>query len=102
METQFAKSQDPLWDAWIEAGKAAGVGYTEDYNGEKQEGLGRSQSNIYRGRRHSAATAFLRPAIRRGNVDLRVSTQVSQWYWRKTCCGCGVYPTWAPRGYPSY
>ena len=77
-KTQFAKSQDPLWDAWIEAGKAAGVGYTEDYNGEKQEGLGRSQSNIYRGRRHSAATAFLRPAIRRGNVDLRVSTQVSR------------------------
>ncbi len=77
-KTQFAKSQDPLWDAWIEAGKAAGVGYTDDYNGEKQEGLGRSQSNIYRGRRHSAATAFLRPAIRRGNVDLRVSAQVSR------------------------
>ncbi|PPR09983.1 MAG: Oxygen-dependent choline dehydrogenase [Alphaproteobacteria bacterium MarineAlpha11_Bin1] len=78
LNTQFAKSQDPLWDAWIEAGKATGIGYTEDYNGEKQEGLGRSQSNIYRGRRHSAATAFLRPAMRRGNVDLRINTLVSK------------------------
>jgi len=78
LNTQFAKSQDPLWDAWIEAGKATGIGYTEDYNGEKQEGLGRSQSNIREGRRHSAATAFLRPAMRRGNVDLRVNTPVSR------------------------
>ena len=74
LNTQFAKSQDPLWEAWIEAGRSAGIGYTEDYNGEKQEGLGRSQSNIREGRRHSAATAFLRPAMRRGNVGLRVST----------------------------
>ena len=78
LHTQSAKSQDPLWEAWLEAGMTAGIGYTEDYNGEKQEGLGRSQSNIHEGRRHSAATAFLRPAMRRGNVDLRVSTPVSR------------------------
>ena len=78
LNTQFAKSQDPLWEAWIEAGKSAGIGYTEDYNGEKQEGLGRSQSNIREGRRHSAATAFLRPAMRRGNVELRVSTPATR------------------------
>ena len=78
LNTQFAKSQDPLWEAWIEAGRSAGIGYTEDYNGEKQEGLGRSQSNIREGRRHSAATAFLRPAMRRGNVELRVSTPATR------------------------
>ena len=78
LNTQFAKSQDPLWEAWIEAGRSAGIGYTEDYNGEKQKGLGRSQSNIREGRRHSAATAFLRPAMRRGTVELRVSTPATR------------------------
>ena len=78
LHTQRAKSDDPLWEAWIEAGHAMGFGFTEDYNGEKQEGLGRSQSTIHNGRRHSAATAFLRPALRRGNVTLQDSTQVTR------------------------
>ena len=78
LQTQSARSLDPLWEAWIEAGKSSGIGFTEDYNGEKQEGLGRSQSTIYKGRRHSAATAFLRPAIRRGNVTLSDSTLVTK------------------------
>lgn len=78
LHTQTARSDDPLWDAWIEAGNAMGFGFTDDYNGEKQEGLGRSQSTIHQGRRHSAATAFLRPALRRGNVTLRDSTHVTR------------------------
>ena len=78
LHTQTARSDDPLWEAWIEAGHAMGFGFTEDYNGEKQEGLGRSQSTIHKGRRHSAATAFLRPAIRRGNVTLQDSTHVTR------------------------
>ncbi|MEK9644845.1 MAG: GMC family oxidoreductase N-terminal domain-containing protein, partial [Alphaproteobacteria bacterium] len=32
LHTQRARSQDPLWDAWIEAGNAMGFGFTEDYN----------------------------------------------------------------------
>ena len=71
LHTQTARSTDPLWDAWIEAANAMGYGFTDDYNGEKQEGLGRSQSTIHNGRRDSAATAFLRPALRRSNVELR-------------------------------
>ncbi|MAM68020.1 MAG: dehydrogenase [Rhodospirillaceae bacterium] len=78
LQTQTARSTDPLWESWIEAGKATGLGFTEDYNGETQEGLGRSQSTIYQGRRHSAARAFLRPAIRRGNVTLQDSTLVTR------------------------
>lgn len=78
LHTQRAKSDDPLWESWIEAGNAMGFGFTEDYNGEKQEGLGRSQSTIHKGRRHSAATAFLRPALRRGNVTLQDSTTVTR------------------------
>ena len=78
LHTQRARSKDPLWKAWIEAGKAMGFGFTEDYNGEKQEGFGRSQSTIHMGKRDSAARAFLRPAVRRGNVELRTKVHVTR------------------------
>ncbi len=70
LHTTRARSRDPLWDAWIEAAEATGVGFTEDYNGERQEGLGRSQATIHEGRRNSAARAFLRPAAKRPNVTV--------------------------------
>ena len=62
MGTEFAKTQIPLYDAWIEAGKAAGIPHTEDYNGTQQEGFGRSQYTIRNGRRSSSAAAYLTPA----------------------------------------
>ena len=65
-----SRSRDPLFPDWIEAGKSAGFGFTEDYNGARQEGLGRSQWTIRGGRRCSAAVAFLRPALRRGNLTV--------------------------------
>jgi 4-pyridoxate dehydrogenase len=70
--TEFARTADPLYPAWIEAAKAAGIPYTDDYNAACQEGFGRSQYTIRNGRRSSAATAFLRPAMKRNN--LRVET----------------------------
>src|SRR6266511_891727 len=41
--TQFAKTADPLYDAWIQAALAAGLPVTDDYNGKQQEGFGRGQ-----------------------------------------------------------
>src|SRR3954449_182184 len=67
--TEFAKTQDPLYNAWIEAGKAAGIPYTEDYNAQQQEGFGRSQYTIRNGRRSSSAAAYLRPARKRKNLS---------------------------------
>lgn len=69
---QFARSTDPLFDAWIAAAAATGIAYTPDYNGERQEGIGRAQSTIRHGRRCSAAVAFLRPA--RSRPNLRIHT----------------------------
>ena len=43
---------------------------TDDYNGSKQEGFGAMEQTIHRGRRWSAANAYLRPALRRKNVSL--------------------------------
>ena len=61
---------NPLDQAFVAAGVQAGFERTDDYNGEKQEGFGPADSTIYLGRRWSAANAYLRPALRRANVEL--------------------------------
>ena len=68
--TEFAKSADPLYDAWLEAAKAAGFPVTDDYNGAQQEGFGRGQYTIRDGRRSSAATPISKPAMKRPNLDV--------------------------------
>ena len=68
--TEFAKTTDPLFDAWVEAAKAAGYPVTDDYNGKQQEGFGRGQYTIRNGYRSSSANAYLRPARKRVNLDV--------------------------------
>ena len=72
LTTQFCRYQDPLLGAYIEAGQTAGHGWTDDYNGEKQDGFARLQMTIRNGRRCSAATAYLRPALKRSNLSVEV------------------------------
>ncbi len=61
---------NPLFRAFIEAGRQAGYPVTDDYNGAQQEGFGAMEATIWRGRRWSAAQAYLRPALRRANCQL--------------------------------
>lgn len=61
---------NPLYEAFIEAGQQAGYETTEDYNGLKQEGFGEMEMTVWRGRRWSAANAYLKPALKRPNVTL--------------------------------
>jgi 4-pyridoxate dehydrogenase len=82
--TEFAKTTDPLYPAWIEAANAAGIPHTPDYNAASQEGFGRSQYTIRNGRRSSAATAFLRPAMRRPNLTVRTRILVTRVILRGT------------------
>ena len=70
--------KDPLVGACIEAGGDAGYPFTEDYNGVQQEGFGLAQSTIRKGRRCSAAVAFLRPALGRPNLSLQMHAQVTR------------------------
>jgi choline dehydrogenase-like flavoprotein len=70
--TEFAKTEDPLYDAWLAAAQACGYPLTSDYNGKQQEGFGRGQFTIRDGRRSSSANAFLKPA--RGRKNLAVAT----------------------------
>ena len=61
---------NPLYHAFVEAGQQAGYELTHDYNGEKQEGFGPFEQTVWKGRRWSAANAYLRPALRRANCEL--------------------------------
>ena len=70
MHVRRGKRQNPLYAAFIEAGRQAGFETTEDYNGSKQEGFGAMEQTIHRGRRWSTANAYLRPALKRENVSL--------------------------------
>ncbi len=61
---------NPLYKAFVEAGRQAGFETTEDYNGAKQEGFGVMEQTIHLGRRWSVANAYLRPALKRKNVTI--------------------------------
>ncbi len=61
---------NPLYNAFIEAGREAGYPVTQDYNGSQQEGFGIFEQTIWKGRRWSAATAYLYPALKRANLRL--------------------------------
>ena len=61
----------PLAEAMIEAGERLGLPRRADLNGPDQEGIGYFSHNIHKGRRQSAAEVFLKPAMRRPNVQVR-------------------------------
>ena len=64
------RRDNPLFDAFVEAGRQAGFELTDDYNGEKQEGFGPMEQTVWQGRRWSTANAYLRPALKRATVGL--------------------------------
>jgi choline dehydrogenase len=68
---------NPLFGAFFEAATEAGYARTPDVNGYRQEGFGPFDRNIHRGRRLSAATAYLGPAMRRRNLEVRTSVLAS-------------------------
>ncbi len=78
LATRLSRYADPLFDAWLEAGVAAGHPVTDDYNGAEQHGFGRMQSTIRDGRRCSAADAYLRPALDRSNLKVETEALCSR------------------------
>lgn len=69
---------DPLSDAYLEACVQAGVPRNEDYNAKVMEGVGYLQQTGYRGRRWSAAVAYLGSARRRPNLKIETGALVSR------------------------
>ena len=72
LATAQGAKRNPLYGAFIEAGREAGYAVSPDLNGERQEGFGALDMTVRDGVRASAANAYLRPAMKRRN--LRVLT----------------------------
>ncbi len=56
--------ENPLFKAFFESATQAGYPLTNDVNGSQQEGFGRFDRNIFRGRRWSAARAYVHPILK--------------------------------------
>ena len=68
--------KNPLYRAFIQAGKQAGYPVTDDYNGYQQEGFGAMQMTVKNGRRWSTANAYLKPALHRPNLTVKTGVLV--------------------------
>ncbi len=84
------RRENPLFGAFVTAGREAGYHGTDDYNGEKQEGFGAMEATIWRGRRWSAAAAYLKPALRRDNCTLRRGLARRVVFERGRACGVEI------------
>ncbi len=73
-----AKLDNPLFDAFLEAGLQSGQGQSDDLNGYQPEGLARLDSTTRDGKRCSAAVAHLQPALSRPNLHLMSHTLVEK------------------------
>lgn len=71
-------SNNPLFQAFIDAGIQAGYPFTDDMNGYQQEGVGWMDMTIYKGKRWSAASAYLRPALSRANLNTETGAMVAR------------------------
>jgi 4-pyridoxate dehydrogenase len=78
IKTRYTRYEDPLIEAFREAGAMLGHPSTEDYNGAQQHGFGRTQANIADGRRASTASAYLRPALPRKNLQVETGALVTR------------------------
>jgi choline dehydrogenase len=71
-------AKSPLFGAFFEAVQQAGYVLTEDVNGFRQEGFAPFDRNVYRGRRLSAARAYLHPVTSRPNLEVRTRAFVTR------------------------
>lgn len=67
-----------LTDAYLGSAAVAGLPANDDFNGATQDGAGRYQVTQRGGRRWSAADAYLRPALRRGNLTVLTDALVTR------------------------
>ena len=72
------KCESPLFSAFFKAAEQAGHPLTDDVNGYQQEGFGKFDQNIYRGRRHNAARAYIHPVKNRANLKVQCKAMVKR------------------------
>ena len=70
--------KNPLYSIFVKAAEQAGYAATDDVNGYRQEGFGRMDRTIHKGKRWSAASAYLKPALKRTNLELVTGAHVTR------------------------
>ena len=76
LELERGPASNPLFDAFFAAVQQAGYPLTDDVNGFRQEGFARFDRNVRRGRRLSAARAYLHPVLDRPNLEVLTRANV--------------------------
>ena len=76
--TDISTRSHPLCQRFIAAAQTLGMPFTPDFNGPDCEGVGIFQINTRKGRRASTANEYLRPALRRGGVELRTTAHATR------------------------
>ena len=78
LKLERGPATNPLFDAFFQAAQQAGYTLTSDVNGYRQEGFAPFDRNIHRGRRLSAARAYLHPVLERPNLELKLRARWSR------------------------
>ncbi|HUI59923.1 MAG TPA: GMC family oxidoreductase N-terminal domain-containing protein [Steroidobacteraceae bacterium] len=98
------KFRYPVAEALIHAGEQLGLKRREDFNSGDREGVGYYAHNIKNGCRQSAATVFLKPALRRPNLRVQTGMLAERVLFKdRRACGVvcradGDVVTWTARG----
>jgi choline dehydrogenase-like flavoprotein len=78
MNVVFVKRPNPMTPAFLAAMEGMGYKRTDDFNGPTSEGFGERQGTISKGRRVSTATAYLKPASARPNLQIFTDARVAR------------------------
>ncbi len=78
LKLERGPATNPLFRAFLRSVQEAGYPLTDDVNGYRQEGFAAFDRNVYRGRRLSAARAYLHPVLRRPNLKLITRAHVTK------------------------
>lgn len=88
LKVSEVSDRNPIYDALFKSGEVNGIPFNEDYNGEDQEGIGYTQTTIYKGERMSAEVAYLKPIKSRDNLTISTNSLVTKLLFEgKTCIG---------------
>ncbi|MFT5259212.1 MAG: choline dehydrogenase [Gammaproteobacteria bacterium] len=77
MNITVGACENPLFKAWFESAQQAGHLYSDDLNGANQEGVGRFDMTVFKGKRMSVSRGHLESAIQRPNLTLKTGTEVA-------------------------
>ena len=97
LHVSIVPDENPLYDALFKAATEAGYRVNPDYNSEDQEGISKTQASIRRGRRMSVSHCYLRPAVRRPNLNVITEVPVRRIVLDGRRCTGIVYERWGRR-----